>query len=86
MISRNPDTAVHVWKEFVDSLSSKGGTIVVAMWLFHASFVMSRTGMPAAERIMDLTAGAILGALSAERLANGKGKSTDVKITETTKE
>ncbi len=83
IISRDPDKTVHVWKEFVDSLSSKGGTIVVALWLFHMSFVMVEVGMTAAERIMDLAAGAILGALASERMANGKTKSTDVKVTET---
>lgn len=69
------DSAIHVLKEFLDALNSKGGGIFVALLIFYSSFFMWQAShLDELKQVVVFSAGTLVGLAGGDRLANGKGK------------
>lgn len=67
---------MHFWKEFLDSLDSNGGHLVIAFALFLIGMALSLKGIDSGREVTNLSLGALFMAIKSNRQANGN-PSTD---------
>lgn len=67
---------IHLLKELLDMLDSRGGERVMCLVLFHAGIIMLYHGQPYGKDVSEAAFGALLLSMRSERTANGVVKPT----------
>ena len=65
---------IHLLKELLDMIDSKGGDRILCLVLFHAGIIMLYHGQPYGKDISEGAFGALLLSMRSDRSANGVKK------------
>lgn len=73
-LSRNPEVYIHLWKEFLDSIASKGGEVLILFLLLKISILMVYLKIEGGRELFTGATGALMMSMRADRRANGVDK------------